>query len=33
MNATEEEILTEARADSDMFAVTEVDHIDAGEED
>jgi hypothetical protein len=33
MNATEEEILAEARADSDMFAVTEVDHIDAGEED
>jgi hypothetical protein len=33
MNATEEEILAEARAHSDMFAVTEVDHIDAGEED
>lgn len=33
MNATEEEVLSEARADPDTFTVIEVDHIDTGELD
>lgn len=33
MNATEEEILSKARAEADTFAVLEVDHIDDGQGD
>lgn len=33
MNATEAEIVSEARAEPDTFVVTEVDHIEVGEEE